>query len=145
MAERTHTSPNGDIRFTVLAQLSHVNLISFRRDYAGVTIFREVRIAVAFNAFDPSTWSGWKFVRRGDAEAIVTAIAFLDSQSNDIQVQLNAKATNESGHFGVFALFVWGGIGPQPVIFGVDARSVRRVRLDYVLPWDPAPRTLGQS
>jgi hypothetical protein len=145
VSERKHTSPNGETRFEVRVELSHVDLAAFRRDYAGVTIFREVRQRVAFNLFDPSTWTGQRFVRSGNPGAIVVNFAFLDGAGNDIGARLNLQSTDRPGHFGRFSLFVWGGVGRQPDILGNDARSVRTVRLEYSLPWDTNPRMLTQS
>ena len=143
MSERTHTSPDGNTRLQVLAQLSHVILGVARRDYAGVTIFREERVRVRYNLFDPSTWSGRKFVRRGSPRSIVAAVAFLDSNDIDIASALTLHETDRSGHFGLSALFV--NVGSEPVVLGNDARSVRKVRIKYVLPWETDERSLSQT
>jgi hypothetical protein len=112
MSERTHTSPDGNTRFLVLAQLSHFTLGLARRDYAGVTIFREERVPVRYNLFDPSTWSGRKFVRRGSPGSIMTAVAFLDSNDIDIASVLSIHETNKKGHFGLSTLFY--NVGSEP-------------------------------
>ncbi len=143
MSERTHTSPDGKTRFIVLVQLSHVDVGLFRRDYAGITVFREIRERVSFNLFDPTTWFRERFVRRGDAATIVVGFAFLDNNNNDLSVILNLNRTNQPGHFGLSALFV--NIGTQPDNLGNDARNVRRVHLEYSLPWETTRRTLNQT
>jgi len=144
MATQTHTSPNGQTRFEVRCELSHYNFGIMNRSYAGVTIYREIQQAAAFNIFDAATWfSRTKFVRAGNPGGIVVAMSFDDVNGTDIGPALNLGVTNTTGHFGRFALFIyWGGSGPPPI--GNDARSVRNVRLTYRLPWEQADRNLNQ-
>ncbi len=145
MASKTHTNSSGTERFKVLVELSHVNLGLFRRDYAGITIFREVFQTTTFNPFDPSTWFGsGKFVRAGNPGTIVNSGAFLDAAGTDISGQLNLTATDSPGHFGRSTLFIFVGSPPPDQLFN-DARSVARVQLTYTLPWESAPRTLDQT
>ena len=145
MASRTQTSADGQTRFQVLAELGHADIGIMERDDAGITAFREVKQAVTFNALDPTTWfGGTKFVRAGDAGAIVVSGAFEDINGADISGIVEVHQTNAPGHFGRFALFAFWG-APRPADLHNDARSVRRVRVIYHLPWDQGNRELTQS
>ena len=144
MASRTHTSPDGQTRFQVLAELSHTNIGIFERDYAGITIFRDVKRAVTFNAFDPSTWFGGStFVRSGTPGTIIVSGAFEDASGNDISGVIQVHETNETGHFGRFSLFAFWG-APLPTDLHNDARSVTKVRVTYHLPWEQGNHNLSQ-
>jgi hypothetical protein len=135
MANQKHESPDGETRFEVIARDTHVTLPGVRRDYAGGQITREIHQGSGLFARK-------KFVKAGNASAIVASITFLDKSGQDITGRIGIEEKKEAGYFERFSRFVFFG-GPLPSDLGNDARSVKKVTVVYRLPWESSDRTLS--
>jgi hypothetical protein len=144
MAEIKRKNPNGLERFEIRAELSHVNLLVSQRSYAGITIIREIFQPTPYKWFDPSTWSGGRWIRSDNPRTILERVTFLDAPGNDISSGIGPMGeTNNPGYYELFSVFY--NLGAEPANLGNDARSVKKVVFKYRFPWENSSRTLQQA